>query len=115
MRRAVVSTDVLFEIKDVFGRAIRTTIRYWKQIKEVKHTELRFGVLAVKKALTRPDEVRRSVTDPTIFLFAKKAGKYDILIVVVKVLNGEGFVVTVYQTRVYKKKGDLLWPELNEK
>lgn len=50
-------------------------------------------------------------------LEGKKASKqkYDILIVAVKVLNGDGFLVTVYQTKDYKKKGELLWPKQKEK
>ena len=48
-------------------------------------------------------------------LFAKRIESYDILIVAVKVLNGDGFLVTVYQTGVYKKKGTLLWPKQNVK
>jgi len=31
------------------------------------------------------------------------------LICVVKVLNGEGFLVTAYQTKKPKPKGDLIW------
>lgn len=110
MIKAVTSQDILFEIKDVFGRNIRTTKTYWKRIKEIKHTELHFGIREVKKTLTKPSEVRENVTDSTIFLFAMKSEKY-VIIVAVKTLNGDGFIVTVYQTEHYKKKGKLLWPE----
>lgn len=110
MGKQLVSTDILFEITDVFGRKIRTTRRYWKKIKEIKHTELRFGISEVKKTLTRPQEVRRSVTDPTILLFAKKVEKHDILIAAIKILNGNGFLVTCYQTKTHRKKGELIWP-----
>ncbi len=115
MAQGITRADILFEVTDVFGRKIRTTENYWKKIKEVKHQELRLGISEVKKTLLNPDEVRRSVTDPTIMLFAKRIESYDILIVAVKVLNGDGFLVTVYQTGVYKKKGTLLWPKQNVK
>ena len=115
MKKSLVSKDILFEVRDVFGRNIRTTKSYWKKIKEVKHTELRFGVSEIEKTLTGPDEVRQSVTDQTIFLFAKSIEEYVILIVAVKVLNGDGFLVTVYQTKEYKKKGELLWPKQKDK
>ena len=115
MRKSLTFEDILFEIDDVFGRKIRTTKNYWKKIKEIKHTELTYGTPEVKKTLTNPDEVRISVTDQTILLFAKKVARYDILIVAVKVLNGSGFLVTVYQTRVYKKKGELVWPKQKER
>lgn len=111
MKKSLVPADLLFEIKDVLGRKIRTTKSYWKKIKEVKHTELKLGIPEVKSTLKNPMEVRKSVTDATILLYAQKQEKYDILIVVVKVLNGEGFLVTAYQTKEYKKKGELVWPK----
>lgn len=107
--------DIFFEVIDIFGKKIRTTKSYWEKIKTVKHKELKYGSSDIKKALVKPDEVRRSVTDATIFLYAKKIKKYDILIVAVKVLNGEGFLVTAYQIKVYRRKGELLWPNQNEK
>ena len=114
MTKRLVPADILFEITDILGRKIRTTKDYWKKIKEVKHTELRFGISEVKKTLTEPEEVRKSVTDLTILLFSKKIEKYAILIVAVKVLNGKGFLVTTYQTREYKKKGEIIWPKQNK-
>lgn len=106
--------DILFEVTDILGRKIRTTKSYWMKIKEVKHTELKYGILEVKKTLKSPDEVRKSVTDATILLYAS-IKKYDILIVAVKVLNGDGFLVTTYQTKEYKRKGELIWLKQKEK
>ncbi|GEM_PF-4987671 len=40
--------------------------------------------------------------------------RYDILIVAVKVLNGDGFLVTTYQTKEYKRKGEKIWPKQKE-
>lgn len=110
MGKKIVPEDLLFEVRDVLGRKIRSTKSYWKKIKEVKHTELRFGIPEVKKTLKHPDEVRISITDKTILLYAQAQDQYDILIVAVKVLNGDGFLVTAYQTKEYKKKGELIWP-----
>lgn len=107
----VIRHEILFEIEDIFGRKIRTTTDYWRKIKTLKHQELRYGIAEVKKIIVSPDEVRASIADETILLFAKKIGKYDILIVAVKVLNGDGFIVTAYQTKKYKKKGQLIWPK----
>src|SRR5207253_2670003 len=107
--------EILFEVLDVFGKKIRTTKSYWKKIKTVKHRELKYGTADIKKTLTTPDEIRRSVTDATIILYARKVARYDILIVAVKILNGDGFLVTAYQTRIYRQKGELLWPKQNEK
>lgn len=114
MSKKIVEYNLLFEIKDVFGRKIRTTKDYWLKINTLKHGELKYGIVEVKKTLTKPDEVRRSVTDATILLYAQRQKKYDILIVAVKVLNGEGFLVTCYQTRKVKRKGELLWQKQKE-
>ena len=110
MASRIIKHEVLFEITDIFGRKIRTTKDYWLKIKTLKHRELRYGIREVKKTLIDPDEVRRSVTDETILLYTKKVTKYDILIVAVKILNNDGFLVTVYQTKEYGKKGKILWP-----
>lgn len=107
----LIKHEVLFEITDIFGRKIRTTKDYWLKIKTLKHRELHYGVAEIKKTLVNPDEVRRSVTDETILLYAKKVAKYDILIVAVKILNNDGFLVTAYQTKNYRKKGKILWPK----
>lgn len=115
MGKNLIPEDILFEVSDILGRKIRTTKTYWKKIKEIKHTELKLGVSEVKKTLKNPNEVRKSVTDATILLYAKEVEKYDILIVAVKVLNGDGFLVTAYQTKEYKKKGELVWPKQKEK
>lgn len=114
MSKNLSDNEVLFEVTDIFQRKIRTSKSYWEKIKSVKHRELKYDIEDVKRVLTEPLEVRRSVTDVTIFLYAKKFGKYDILIVAVKVLNGDGFIVTAYQTKVYKHKGELVWPRQNE-
>ena len=115
MTKKIVKYDILFEVKDILGRKIRTTKDYWQKIKTLKHRELKYGSIEVKKTLTQPDEIRRSVTDSTILIYAQKQENYDILSVAVKVLNGDGFLVTVYQTKELKKKGELLWPKQKEK
>ena len=115
MTRKIVTDDLLFEVKDVLGRKVHTTKDYWQKIKTLKHRELKYGAAEVKKTLKAPEEVRRSVTDATILLYARKQEKYDILIVAVKVLNGDGFLVTVYQTKEFKRKGELIWPKQKEK
>ncbi len=114
MAKTIAQVGLFFEVRDVFGRKIRTTKDYWSKIKNLKHKELKYGITEVKKTLKNPTEVRKSVTDETILLYAKIFKNYDILIVGVKVLNGEGFLVTCYQTKKYKKKGELLWPNQKE-
>ena len=106
------SLNILFDVKDVFGKDIRSTVGYWKRIKEEKHTDLKYEVPDVVKTLENPDEVRRSVTDSTIMLYYKQFKSSNTLLVAAKHLNGHGFVVTVYQTTKSKKKGEKLWPKI---
>lgn len=114
MRKSLVKSDILFEIIDILGRKIRTTRSYWKKIKEVKHRELHHDISDVKRMLKLPDEIRKSVTDHTILLYSKDFEKYDILVVAIKVLNGDGFLVTAYQTDNYKRKGEVVWQKQEE-
>lgn len=79
MAKKVISYDLLFEVKDVLGRKIRSTKDYWQKIKTLKHRELKYGINEVKTTLTKPDEIRESVTDATILLYAQKQEKYDSL------------------------------------
>jgi len=106
----IVSVDQLFEVTDVLGKIIRTSKQYWEKIKTEKHQELKYGVREVRQVLQKPDSVFRSVKDDTIALYRKKMDG-DILIAVSKHLNGNGFVVTVYQTKKVIDKGEKLWPK----
>lgn len=109
MSKFVTKENLLFEVVDVFGKKVRTTKEYWKKIKTEKHSELKFDYNDVLETLTKPDEVYISVRDPYIRLFYKNFAKTT-LVVLVKYLNNEGFVVTVYQTSKVKRKGERLWP-----
>ena len=100
----------LFEITDIFGKRVRTSKEYWKKIKKDKHQELMFEKQEAVDTLVRPDEVYRSVRDEYIKLYYKKFATTT-LVVVVKYLNGDGFVVTAYQTSKVKRKGKILWPK----
>ncbi len=106
-----VTSKILFEVIDVFGKKVRTTQRYWIKIIETKHTDLLYGTDEVISVLTHPEEVYRSVTHSTISIFKKKMQDKYTLMVLVKHLNGEGFLVTVYQTTKSYKKGEKLWPK----
>ncbi len=110
----IIKSDLLFEAEDIFGKKIRTTKTYWNKIFHIKHKEVETTKEIVTKVLASPDEVRKSVQDPYIFLFYKKEDtKY--LVVVVKYLNGSGFVVTIYKTSKVKHKGKLIWRALSKK
>lgn len=104
------NNHVIFEVEDIFEKKIRTTKEYWQKIITEKHSELKFDTPDVIKTLKNPDEVYKSVRDSYIKLFYKQYAEVD-LVVLVKYLNGNGFVVTVYQTTKTKRKGEKLWPK----
>ena len=112
MKKSVSVYDLLFEVQDPLGKKIRTTKTYWEKIKKLKHPELKHGISETKITLTNPTEISQSVTDSTIYLYVRKIKEYDILVVTAKILNGDGFIVTVYQTREYKHKGKLVWQKI---
>ena len=107
---AITKNVILFEVTDVFGKKVRITKSYWLRIKSEKHRELRFDYTEVINTLDKPDEVYISVRDTYIRLFFKNFGQ-STLVVLVKYLNGDGFVVTVYQTSKVKRKGEKIWPK----
>lgn len=109
MDQNIVQESILFSVTDVFRNTVRTTKEYWQKIKTSKHQELTLDYPDCIKALETPDEVYQSVQDPYISLFYKRVNDKT-LVVVVKYLNDDGFVVTAYQTSKTKRKGKRLWP-----
>jgi len=64
----------------------------------------------VKDTLAHPEEIRMSRSDPKVFLFYKTQRPERRICVVVKKLNGEGFIITTYPTDAIKE-GEKIWPE----
>ena len=96
-RRAVVERKSRFQVTSSLGKTIRVTEEYWHRIVTTKHTAMAGQEDLVKRALTAPEEIRRSRKDQSVFLHYTKSGtRYGC--VVVKHLNGDGFVVTAYLT-----------------
>ena len=93
----VVERKIRFQVTSSLGKTIRVTEEHWQRIVTTKHPVMAGQEELVKKALTAPDKVRRSRKDQSVFLqYAKADGRYGC--VVVKHLNGDGFVVTAYLT-----------------
>lgn len=111
MTKFLVDNTLLFSVTDIFGKKVRTTKNYWDRIKTDKHRELTADHTEVMKTIQKPDEVYQSVQDPYISLFYKNLSGGITLVVVLKYLNGDGFVVTVYETTKVKRKGEKLWPK----
>lgn len=101
--------DALFEVRTPLGVLVRTTEGYWREIVENKHPVMAGKLGLVERALEDPEEVRRSRSDPHVFLhYQKEQGTPYWVCAVVKHLNGEGFIITAYRTdRI--KEGDRVW------
>ncbi|NEO98521.1 MAG: DUF4258 domain-containing protein [Symploca sp. SIO2E9] len=96
-----------FEILTPTGVRIRTTPSYWAKIVTLKHPIIKGREEFVKLVLQEPIEVRRSRSDPMVYLYYKDEPPY-FLCVVARHLNGEGFIITVYRTDKIKR-GEPVW------
>lgn len=103
-------TDNLFKIKDVLGNMVRTTNLYWKKILQIKHAELTTSRKEVILTLQKPEEVRMSILDSHILLFYRKWNN-QYLVIVVKYIQTNGFIVTMYKTSKVKRKGTIVWQQ----
>ena len=101
---------VVFQVRSKLGKMVRLDDERWKHILE--HPEMENQSFKIKETLADPDEVRKSVHVSSIWLFYKfyistpVTRKY--LLVIVKILNEEGFIVTAFFTDSVKK-GGIVW------
>ncbi len=102
--------DVHFEVTSKLGKLIRATQSRWNLIVRTKHPEIDGKEAEIKLTLAEPNEVRRSRSDNSVYLYYMKRGRLW-LAVVVKHRNGDGFVITAYFTdrikegeRVYQRQ-----------
>lgn len=84
-----------FEVVSSLGKRIRVSAEYWEKIVGNKHPAMAGQEELVQRTLTNAEHVRRSRKDESVFLHYRRAGEH-FCCVVVKHLNGEGFVVTAY-------------------
>ena len=101
---------VVFKIVSKMGKIVSLDEERWRHVLE--HPEMKTQLDRIKETAVNPDEVRASVHDSSVLLFYKFYEETPVtekyLIVVIKSLNREGFIVTAFFTdRV--KKGGLVW------
>ena len=96
-----------FEILTPLGFTVRTSEEYWQKV-IVKHPDIANLELEVQQALANPDEIHRSSRDENILLFYAVLKAKRWVVAVTKRLNGDGFLITAYQTDAIKE-GELLW------
>jgi len=101
---------VVLEVRSKLGKVIRLDEDRWQHV--VEHPEMEKQISKIEETLVDPDEVRESVRMSSMWLFYKfypnspVSEKY--LLVAVKVLDEEGFIVTAFFTDKVKK-GGLIW------
>ncbi len=101
---------IVFRILSKMGKVVSFNEDRWRHVLE--HPEMKNQLDRIKETVVNPDEVRESVYNPSVLLFYKLYEGTPVtekhLLVVIKTLNREGFIVTAFFTdRV--KKGGLVW------
>ena len=95
------------EVVSKLGKRVRLTDSYWNYIVRVKHREMLGLKEAVSNALSLPIEIRRSLKDPSVYLYySRHADK--LICVVARHLNEEGRIITTYLTRKMGR-GEVVW------
>ena len=93
----------IFEIKDKSGRKIHLSNERWHHI-VTEHSILANRLEDIKDTLINPSTILPSKYDEKVrfyYKFYKKMSKY--LLVSVKYLNGEGFIITAFYTQKLEK------------
>lgn len=89
----------IFEVKDKTGRKIRLTKKQWNHI-TAKHSYMANRLKDIEKNLTNPTLIIPHKFDEKMrnyYLYYKNISRY--LLVLVKYLNGDGYVATSFITR----------------
>ena len=95
------------EIICVFGKKINFTKERYLHI-VVKHPELEGKEKEIVKTVENADFVQESVYDKNVLLYYRSIGRKEYVVVVVKVLNNHGFIITAYIASIIKK-GVIIW------
>ena len=97
--------EFVFEVVDKTGRKIRLTKRQWRET-TIKHPSMAAYLEEIRETLIRPDAISNYSRDESIkyyykyFKHIKSRNKY--LLVIVKYLNCEGFIIKSYFERRIK-------------
>jgi hypothetical protein len=101
------ASKMRFSVVCILGKRISVTEDYWQKIITIKHPSMAGKDAEVQRTLIDADEVRESRSDSLVRLYYRQYSSLH-LCVVVKHLNGSGFIVTTYFTdRI--KEGITLW------
>ncbi len=96
-----------FEIVTPLNFTVRTSEDYWQRLL-IKHPDMEALEDLIQLALSAPDEVRRSSRDADVLLFYRVRREERWVVAVARRLNGDGFLITAYQTDAIKE-GERVW------
>jgi len=89
--------DYIFEVTDKRGKKIRLTKKQHFHINK-KHPSVANYIEEIKETLQKPDAITESEIDENVRFYYKYykhlISPHKYILVVVKYLNGEGFVIT---------------------
>ena len=86
----------IFEVKDKTGRKIYLTKERWTHI-NIEHPEVSHYFFILEEVLTNPLRITDYENDEKVkyyYRYLKNVKKY--LLLIVKYLNGEGYIITSY-------------------
>ena len=91
--------DSIFEVLDKTGRRIKLTKKQWKHITfpSSPHSYMNNYLEEIKQTLINPDKIISSVYDDNKTSYYKyHKDKKRFIRIIVKYLNGEGYIITTY-------------------
>ena len=101
---------MIFRITTKLDKSVTLDERRYEHILE--HGEMKNQIERIKETLKEPDEIRESIYDESVWLFYRFYPRSPVtkkyMLVVVKVLNSKGFIITAFYTDKIKK-GELIW------
>ncbi|MBS3054376.1 MAG: hypothetical protein J4431_02460 [Candidatus Aenigmarchaeota archaeon] len=95
------------EVTCVLGKKITFTKERYLHI-ILRHPELEGKENDIRKTATHADFIQESVYDKNVLLYYRSIGEKEYIVVVVKVLNNHGFIITAYIANIIKK-GVIIW------
>lgn len=99
--------DRIFIATSRDGKEIRLTEKQWKHI-SIRHPEMARNINEIKQAIEGPEFISwQSENVQKFYIYLKSEEKY--IMVAVRILNGDGFVITAYKTKKiqYGKKDNI--------
>lgn len=109
----ITKDDILFEVETPLGFKVRVTKDYWRLITTQKHPVMAGNEDLVRTTIEDPDEIRRSKSDPSVYLFYRSVRSKRWVCAVTKEMAGnvgasQGFLITAYITEAIKE-GERIW------